>query len=448
MSVLSENIKSIGRRVEALRVREENESNTWKRRGLAFLRWFWMIYHEYLRDDVTVRAQSLSYLMLFSILPLIAGAFFIFTFFAQFGMVQDAMSGAVEQFLSTIPAEHQAFVRDYVLRFKDAYLANMTQSSGSVGIFALFFLIWIGLSTFSNLDTTLNVIWSSESKRPFAEQARNFIVVVVLAPIVLAGGFSVPLILKRFVVTRYILEQVSILGVMLAYVIPGVLILAMFLAMYRFLPVRRVWWRSAFWGALFATVGLALTNVAMRIYFHYGTNTAYGKAAVVPLIGLWIYLLWLVVILGAEVSFLVQNAKDIFVSDDEGPTFKEGEGMLSVLAGLFRAHQEGMGPVSFELLRDQSGLDSEKLRRVISFLMEQEIAVECLGQHGSEGGLYVLSKDVQELPVHTLLERFFQSVGSSEFKGLGVLWEAGFAHWIKFFKKTHVADLANPPAKE
>jgi membrane protein len=436
MSAQSQKIKQIRRRVTKIRAREVAASSSWERKLSALQRWAWMLYHEFLKDDVQIRAQSLSFLMIFSLLPLIAGAFFVFTFFAQFGMVQDALVGMVDQFLGTIPSVHRPFINDYILRFKDSYLEGIAKTSGSVGVFAVLILGWVGLQTFNNVDSTLNYIWSADQPRPFYEKVRNFIVVSVVAPLVLTAGFSVPIILQRLSVTRFFFERFPLLSVLLNYVIPWILVLGTFLMMYRFIPVRRVWWKSAFYGALFSTFTMGIVNLLMRVYFAVGTQSAYGKAAVVPLIGFWIYALWIVVILGAEVSSLVQNGHDIFAARERGPSVKEGEGLIQILLSLFEAYRDGKGPVRFETLREHSKMDTFQTRSCLQFLSRETLVVEC--GTGPAAGEYVLAQDLAALPVDVLLRKFFGfGEGSS-----GRVWEKGLDQWMGFFKKVTIPDLA------
>ncbi len=440
MSAQSQKMKQIRRRVTTIRAREVAAGSFWVRTFSALQRWGWMLYHEFLKDDVQIRAQSLAFLMIFSLLPLIAGAFFVFTFFAQFGMVQDALTGMVEQFLGTIPAVHRPFIHEYILRFKDSYLEGIARTSSSVGVFAILILGWVGLQTFNNVDATLNYIWSADQGRPFYEKVRNFIVVAVVAPLVLTAGFSVPLILQRFSVTRFFFERFPLLSVLLNYVVPSVLVLGTFLMMYRFIPVRRVWWKAAFYGALFSTFTLGLVNLLMRVYFAVGTQSAYGKAAVVPLIGFWIYALWIVVILGAEVSFLVQNGHDIFAARERGPTVKEGEGLIQVLIALFEAYRDGKGTVRFEALREISKMDTFQTRYCLQFLSRQNLMVEC--GVGPAAGEYVLAKDLSALSLETLLRKFFMLEELSN-NPSDRLWEKGLDQWMSYFKKVTIPDLAN-----
>ncbi|MBY0370331.1 YihY/virulence factor BrkB family protein [bacterium] len=445
MSARKEKLSNVSARIVDLRRSQKPGDNRGARLWISVRLWFWMLYHEFLCDDVNVRAQSLAYLTLFSLLPLIAGAFFIFAFFSQFGMVQDALQRFIDNFLSTIPSMHREGLRDYILHFKDSYLENLTRSSGSVGVFAILVLGWVGLQAFNNIDSMLNYIWSAERERLFLEKARNFIVVAVLAPLVLIAGFSIPLILARIPMTRFFLENIPVLNVLLNHVIPYLLSLGAFFCMYRFVPVCRVWWRSALVGALFSTLALGLVNALMGLYFSIGTNSAYGKAAVVPLVGFWIYAVWVVVILGAEVSFLVQNGRDIGASVGSGPALSEGRGLLAMLVELLRTYREGSGAVSLERLRDFAGSDSASARRIVEFLQDRKLIVEVLV--GDEGGQYALARDPETLSVSELLQDFFASSDRKR-SPVDKVWRASFESWLKAFDKTNLAELAAAPPEK
>lgn len=433
MSIPNE-LKTIARRVVLLR----RQTGIWAKTQ----RWFWMLYHEFLRNEVQIRAQSLAFLMVFSLLPLIAGAFFIFTFLAQFGMVQDALARGMENLVSGIPIEQRTAIQEYILQFKDAYLANLTEASSSVGIFALFVLLWVGLQAFNNLDSTLNYLWSSDRERPLAEKIRNFIVISVVAPVLLIAGFSVPLILSRISVTQFFLQRFTLLGVLLNYVVPLSLLFGIFLVMYRYVPVRRVWWKSALWGAFFATLTLEITNLLMRFYFQVGTNSAYGKAAAVPLIGFWIYLLWIVVILGAQVSFLIQNEEDVFAVVEDEPTLRQGQGLLWILSALFRSFHQGEGPISFEALRKISHLNSFGTRYCLRYLMRQKLVIETIDRKTGEGGCYSLARDTEGISLQQVLHEFYECPSDRPSVEIERIWSESVQQWLAFFEKTKVSELA------
>jgi membrane protein len=446
MSVQAKKLNTIRHRIRKLREREATERHTATKWLTKVLRWLAMLHHEFLNDDVRIRAESMSFLMLFSLLPLIAGLFFLFSVFTQFGLVQDALQDGVTRFLMTIPEGHRDFVQQYVLRFKDAYLSSLQQKSGSIGIFALFILIWVGLQLFRNVDKVLNDIWSSDRTRPFFEQVRNFLVISVAAPLVLIATLSVPLILKRTPAGVYLFETIPVLAWMMNTFLTPVLLFGTFALMYRFVPVRKVRWRSALWGAVFSTVALILANLAVEVYFRIGTQSAYGKAAAVPILGFWMYLVWIIVILGAEVSYLVQNGRDLLVSPFWDPTLREAEGMLAILVELHKAHKEGTNPVEFERLMSITCLHSDRVHGLLDYLERTNLVLECAVADDSSKGAYALARDLGEVRVGQLLGAFFQA--SLAESSVARFWNEAVGKWTDSFGDLGIAELAADPAKK
>jgi membrane protein len=331
-------------------------------------------------------------------------------------------------------------VLDYVLRFKDAYLASISRKSGSLGIFAVFILMWVGVQTFTNIDRCLNHIWSSDRERPFLEQFRNFLVVSVVAPLALIAALSLPLILQKAPGTHLILERVPLLNVLMNMVVVPLIVLVTFFSLYRFVPVRRVKWRPALGGAIFATVCLQLVNWLMRIYFAHGTNTAYGKAAVVPLILFWIYIVLMVVLLGAEVSFLMQNGRELLDPRRRHRSLQEGQELLQVLAALHRAYRDGSNPVEFERLKRDSRLDAEPLQGILDYLCGRGFALGVVTSDDS-GDAYALGREVNEVRIADLLKDFFREDMERASESQGA-WQNGLSAWLDSFGETTITQLA------
>lgn len=434
MSAVSRRLEDLGQKIRALHEQEEKAQGK-RKWGLRAVRWGLMLYHQFISDDVRIRAESLTFLITFSILPLIAGAFFVFSIFSKFGMVQQALMNGLSGFLDTIPDEHRGFVQDYVLRFKDAYLAAIDKKSGTLGIFALFFLIWVGMKFYANIERTLNHIWSADRERNVLEQLRDFLVVSVAAPIVITAGLSLPLVLHNLPGTRYVLQQLPILSTLLSDIIPALLIFLTFAALYRYVPVRRVQWRSALVGAVFSTIFLQLTNAGMRVYFRYGTNSAYGKAAVIPLVGFWIYLSWIVVILGVEVSYLMQNEREILAASPHDPTLREGEALLMILSELGRAFREGRNPIAYDELQTLTGLRSSRLRLLIKYGLKKRLILECSPDGVHLDGHYVLAQDLPTIPLAPLLADFYGAHASIDAGPLGQQWMESIRRWTGSFDK-------------
>ena len=359
-------------------------------------------------------------------------------------MVQEAISSLTTQLLDNVPVEHRSVISEYVLRFKDAYLTSLSGKSGKLGIFALAILIWVGLQTFNNIDRTINFIWSSDHERPFFEKVRNFLVVAVAAPIVILASLSIPIMLKNISPTKQLFVSLPWAYNFINFIIPVSLVLGTFTLLYRFVPVRQVQWKAAIGGATFSALLLQFANIGMRFYFRVGTTSAYGKAAVVPLLGFWLYLVWIIIIAGAEVSYLTQNEKFIVRATEIPPSFYEGECLLAIILLLHKNHIEALGPVTFTEVFNHTHLDTFSLKRTLSYLESKKIVLQCLPTKRSSDVEYSLARSVADDKISEVLGDFLLKNRARVSEApISQDFETSLNHWLAFFKeKTFASYLA------
>jgi membrane protein len=436
MSARQKYLDGLGNQVRHLHLLELKEDRPVFKWGYFFSKWAVMLYRKFLEDNVKIRAESLAYLMLFSLLPLIAGLFYVFTIFAQFGMVQEAISSTMDRMLSTIPSDHRTMILEYVVKFKDAYLDSISGKSSSLGIFALLILGYVGLQTFNNIDATLNFIWGSETERPFLEKLRNFIVTSVVGPFLIIASLSVPLVLRKLPQTRVFLESVPALYAVINELLPFLLVIGLFIFLYKLVPVRNVSWRAATSGAVVAGIFLQISNWLIGMYFTYGTTSAYGKAAGIPIIGFWIFVVWVIIILGAEVSFLLQNQRFYIREGAYHPSLFETECVLVVLFYFMEAHKKGFNPVKYEQLFNHTRLDPSRLNRILDFLEDEKLIVRCVPQKGDREASYVLAKDLKSITGGDLVKKYLiLKRPISDCNGIAAEFEDSLAAWKKELDK-------------
>ncbi len=442
MSVIQRKIELLDERISFLHSKEQSVSSSHKARLYKTYRWILMLYREFLRDEITVRAESLAFLMIFSIMPLIAGCFFIITIFTQFGMVQESIAAFVSRLTQDIPPAHREMITEYTLKFKDAYLASISGKSGKLGIFALLFLVWVGLQTFNNMDKTINYIWGSENERPFLEKFRNFIVIAIGAPFVLIASLSLPLIIRKLPSTKILVDTLPFVFNLIDLALPLVLILATFTSVYRYFPVKKVPLKHALIGGIFSAILLQLSNIGMNLYFRYGTNTAYGKAAVVPIIAFWIYLVWMIVILGAELSYLVNQEKIILHSNRKSMGFYECESLLAVLKTLDGAFINGQSPLTSEELMNQCAIGPLALKNTLSFLEKENLILHCTGKRENLSAGFALARDISKIKISDILERFaIQNRPSPQHPAINKTFRQSLETWLSSFESQTFADL-------
>jgi membrane protein len=397
MSIKERQLSRIQQTILQLYQAEDSATSPLRRRLLRGRRYGSMLQQEFIKNDVAIRAQSLSYFTLFSILPLVTGVFLLLGFFSQWGPVQKQFETLLSGLLDSIPSDQKGVLMAFILQYKDQYLENLSQKSGTLGVFAVLVLFWIGARVFFNIESLMNRIWWVRSERPLLERIKNFVVFMVLMPLAYALVISLPRIL-------------SWLGgrQLTAWFDQGLLGTLMFfslLVVLKTFPNTRVAWRSAAWGAAAGTLGFVLSNSFLRIYFRLGTQTAYGKAAILPIFAFFIYVAWMIFIFAVEVSLLVDQGDRRIERSLPGTTLAQALLLKRLLDLLQENFQERRGPVPVSFISHSLGVGAPMLDR-LAFFLEKRGRVVRVDAVDGQGESLSLAMPVNEEDLISLIKEF------------------------------------------
>ncbi|MBP7547023.1 MAG: virulence factor BrkB family protein [Corallincola sp.] len=245
----------------------------------------WQRWHQ---DKVTVTAGYLAYITLLSLVPLVAVAFGLLSAFPVFAEGKALLEAFI--FTNLVPTAGDT-VHQYLLGF----VSNANRMT-TVGVISL---IVVALLLISNIDVTLNHLWRVPKRRRFLASFPVYWMVLTLGPLLTGSSL---------VLTSYLLAQgaqagevLSSLSLQLLRVLPFVLSVAAFFILYTVVPNVRVRYHHALWGALVAAL---LFEASKKGFAYYITQfpsyeAIYGALATIPILFVWIYLAWLIVLSGA-----------------------------------------------------------------------------------------------------------------------------------------------------
>jgi membrane protein len=264
---------------------------------LALRGWPWLDTYRTLRerfreDRLGLTAGSLTFTTLIALVPLLTVMLAVFTAFPMFSSFQ----GALEQyFLQSLVPEG---IARPVLRSLNQFAAK-ARGMGSLG---LVLLLATALALMLTIDRTLNAIWRVRKPRPIGQRVLVYWAALTLGPLVLGVSLSG---------TSYAISaSKGLVGAMPGSVefvfelLQFVLIAAGTAGLFHVVPNTFVRWRHAWAGAMFVAVGIEGAKVVLAWYVAAVPNfsAVYGAFATVPIMLLWIYLVWVVVLLGAVVA--------------------------------------------------------------------------------------------------------------------------------------------------
>lgn len=248
------------------------------------------------QEQLLVVAGYLSYVSLMSLVPLMVVALSVATAFPIFADIHQS----VEQFVydNFVPT-----ASDVVQQ----YLSSFVDNASKMSAVAISFLFVAALLLISAIDKSFNNIWQVTKKRRVITSFSMYWMILTLGPILVGGSIAI---------TSYIVSLVN-LGVqdsfgltsMFFRLLPLMSSLAAFILLYMLVPNKTVPFKYAFSGALVAAVLFELAKKLFAIYLTAfpSYQAIYGALAIIPILFLWVYLSWIIVLGGAVVTVSLQE---------------------------------------------------------------------------------------------------------------------------------------------
>jgi membrane protein len=243
-------------------------------------------------DHMGLTASSLTFTTSIALVPFFTVALAIFTAFPMFSKLQ----GALQAWLI------QSLIPDNIARQVLGYLTQFSRQANKLGIAGLAVLLVTAIALILTIDRTLNGIWRVKKARSLAQRVLIYWAAITLGPLLLAASLAV---------TSYVLSAsgglVGALPVSLRFllsVLQFFLVAGGMAAMYRYVPNTFVKWSHAWVGGLFVAAGIEVAKRALSLYLGAVPtySLVYGAFATLPILLVWIYVSWVIVLMGAVIA--------------------------------------------------------------------------------------------------------------------------------------------------
>lgn len=364
-------------------------------------------------DRLGLTASSLTFTTTIALVPLITVALAVFTAFPMFAKFQDVLQKWLVESL----------VPDNIARQVLGYLNQFAGKASKLGVAGLAVLLGSALALIFTIDRTLNSIWRVRARRPFGQRVLIYWAAVTLGPLLLGASLSM---------TSYALSaSKGVVGTLpggislLLDILQFLLVAGGMAAMFHYVPNTFVRWGHAWMGGLFVSACMEVAKKLLAMYLSQVPtySAVYGAFATLPILLVWIYMAWVIVLLGAALTAYVP----------------------SLIAGIPR-RRSGIGwqfQLALEVLRelDKATASPEKGRTMtqlcasllvdaqrIETVVEALIALDWIGQldeadvYGAQARYVLLVQ-----PEHVTLEPLMQSLLLPRGAATEKLWS--HAHW-------------------
>ena len=250
--------------------------------------------------QLSMRAMSLVYTTLLSLVPFLALGFSVLKALG----VHNTLEPVLYEFLRPLGPQ-AGEITNNVIGFVEKIQVGLL---GSVGIALLFYT---AISLIQKVESSFNYIWRIERPRPFAQRVGEYLSVLMVGPLVvfLALGITASVLNSSVVVGITEIEPFGFLLYGLTQLVPYAMIVGMFTFLYAYMPNTRVGLRAAATGGLAAGIMWQSASLGFASFVAAATtyDAIYSSFAVVILLLIWLYVGWLILLVGCDLAFYVQH---------------------------------------------------------------------------------------------------------------------------------------------
>jgi membrane protein len=268
-------------------------------RLLRFVRYPAALIRDWLRGEISVQAMSLAYTTLLSLVPLMV---FSFSILKGLGARGDLRYLLQEFFRPLGGAASQ--LTESVLQFVNNMRGDLL---GSIG---LAFLVYTVITTIQKVESSFNFVWHVDRPRSFARRFTEYLSVMIVGPVLLAVALGLLGTVENSPFAHWV-DAFPVLSWAFSVTgrfIPYLIVTTVFTFMYMFIPNTKVRFRSALLGGVCAGLLWALVGKVFTTFIVYSSNlvAVYTGFAIVLTTLIWVYLSWLILLIGAQLAFYLQ----------------------------------------------------------------------------------------------------------------------------------------------
>jgi membrane protein len=346
----------------------------WQRRLVWLARLLNALIRDLTQGYLSLEAMSLVYTTLLSLVPLLAVSFSVLKGFG----VHNQLEPWLLQALSPL-GEKAAELTESIIGFVD----NM--KVGVLGSVGLAILIYTVVALIQKIEQVFNHTWRAEEGRPFAQRFGQYLSVLLIGPVLFfsAVGLSASIGSSAYVAAVLAIEPFGTLIETLSRALPFALLVLSFAFIYVFVPNARVHLGSAMIGGLVAAI---LWQSVGWVFAHFMVSSTqytavYSSLAILILFMIWVYIAWLILLVGASVAFYHQHPEYLTSrSWDLKLSSRLRERIALLAAGhIARTHAQGGAPWTGDALSAALGVPRPNTQPILDTLEREGVVVRSAG---------------------------------------------------------------------
>lgn len=303
-------------------------------------------------------AAALSYYTIFGLVPLAIVAVLIFNAMPGYRDTGDQIKNLVYQELRLTQIEYpnpdnseeNVVLTDYLDQIIDRFFEGLNK--GSLGLISAILVIWAALRLLTLIETAFNHMWHVPKGRRFLHQVINYWALLTLSPLLLAVGLYAT---TRFSLLKDIQSgPLAALGPVISFLVSWTALFLLYLVM----PNAKVKAGPALWGAGVAALVWSFAKWGFGVYVLrlIPYSAIYGVLGLIPLGVFWVYVTWMIVLFGLQLTFAVQHfvtlesAERLIAKDADNRFIANEMTGIAVAREIAVAFENDLGPLSTDAI--------------------------------------------------------------------------------------------------
>jgi membrane protein len=336
------------------------------------------LFDDIYQGRLNLYAMSLVYTTLLSIVPVLAVSFSVLKAFG----VHNQLEPTLLTFLAPLGGRGEEITAEII-----GFVDNI--KVGVLGALGLGFLLYTVISLMQKVEEAFNYIWKARRERTLSRRFSDYLSVILVGPVLVFTAMGITGSAMNTEIMQWLAshEPAKTLFIVAGRLIPIVLIVAAFTFVYKLVPYTRVTLRAAFTGALVAGLLWESAGVAFASFIATSTRytAIYSGFAIGILAIIWLYLAWLILLVGCRIAFYQQHPEHLWQRDaDNDMSPRQIEALaLATMVHIGKRFRDGGGVMDIQALVGATGSTQPMLERVLSGLEADGLLIAV--EHGEPG---------------------------------------------------------------
>ena len=364
--------------------------SVWNRLLVNSFRFIYLVVTDLTNGQLNLRAMSLVFTTILSFVPLIAVSFSVLKAFG----VHDQVEPALLNLFSTL-GDRAPEITENIIGFVD------NVQVGLLGVVGLAFLFWSVISLLTKIEEAFNYTWRVGKRRSLAERFSNYLSVLMVGPVLVFAAMSTTASLLNSTFTQSIssIEPFGTLLTIIVKLLPYIFVIIAFTFVYAFVPNTKVRLVPALTGGIAA--GILWQSVGWAYAFIITLSTSrtaiYASFAILFFFMMWLYLNWLILLVGSSIAFYRQYPEYLHVRNQQVVlnNYDRERIALDILIMISENYYRNNPPITIETIMERVECPKEPLEKLLQCFEEEGILSRV---EGSKGG-YIPSTPLEQLTV-------------------------------------------------